>query len=63
MARNSKYLNLQARNKDKNIVNYKCKNCSSQIYGKYTVCPSCGEYHPDDEARTNWATTEILNNE
>ena len=61
MPRTSKRFNLQARIKDKNIVNYKCKNCSSQIYGKYTVCPSCGEYHPDDEARTNWATTEILN--
>jgi lipopolysaccharide biosynthesis regulator YciM len=59
MARNSKYLNLQARNKDKNIVNYKCKNCSSQIYWKYTVCPSCGEYHPDDEARTNWPPAKI----
>jgi len=61
MARKSKQLNFQARVKDKNIINYKCKNCNSQIHGKYNVCPSCGEYHPDGEARTNWVTTEILN--
>jgi lipopolysaccharide biosynthesis regulator YciM len=61
MPRKSKQINKQARKKNNNIVNYKCKNCNSQIHGKYSVCPSCGEFHPSGEHRTNWSTIEILN--
>jgi len=54
MARNSKYLNLQARNKDKNLnSNYNCKDCNEIVHYKYNTCPRCGYFHQNNEARNS----------